>query len=124
MPITETEHKVKIDVKLTPAHDGQVTVHCHYHTSSEEECIRIWDSTFLKAVGESHASTLVHAEGITMFPKWLVIPPHTKHVFTLIFTPMPKSISLFDLIEEIPQSGGFVVRNIQRNKTDVYRVSL
>lgn len=124
MPLLDTEHKVKIDVQLTPVVDGQVTVHCVYHAGDEGELIRIWKSTFLRGVGSSAQSTLVHAEGITYYPHWLALQPGKTHVFTLIFTPLPKDVLVFDLVEDIPQSGGFIVRNIQRNSTDVYRVHL
>lgn len=124
MPLLDTEHKVKIDVKLTPVNDGQVTVHCVYKAGDEGGLIRIWKSTFLRAVGSLAYASLVHAEGITLYPHWLVLQPFETHVFTLIFTPLPKDVLVFDLIEEIPQEGGFVVRNIQRNSSDVYRVHL
>ena len=122
MSATEILHKPKIDVRLEPAQDGQVIVHCQYNAGEEGGLIRIWKTTFLKASDRKHTSSLVHAEGITMYPQWLMIPPHTKHVFTLIFTPLPKSVTHFNLIEEIPQEGGFEVRNIPRNASDVYRV--
>lgn len=124
MPLIDTEHKAKIDVLLTPVNDGQITVHCVYNAGEEGGLIRIWKSTFLKAVGSSAQSTLIHAEGITLYPHWLVLKPWQTHVFTLIFTPLPKDVAVFDLIEDIPQDGGFVVRNIPRNSTDVYRVHL
>jgi hypothetical protein len=120
----DTLKKSKIDVKLEPSHEGQVIVHCHYQTGGEESLIRIWQTTFLKAIGDPHQSELIHAEGITLYPTWLVLPPNSKHRFTLIFSALPKHITLFDLVEDIPQAGGFEVRNIQRNKTDVYRVQM
>jgi hypothetical protein len=124
MPLLDTEHKIKIDVQLTPAHDGQVTVHCVYKASEEGGLIRIWKSTVLRALDSDAVATLVHAEGITFYPHWLMIQPNQSHVFTLIFTPLPKGVSRFDLIEEIPQDGGFEVRNIARNTSDVYRVHI
>ncbi len=124
MSATEILHKPIIDVRLEPAQEGQMIVHCSYRSNSEGGLIRIWKTTYLKAAGTSQKATLVHAEGITMYPQWLMIPPNTKHVFTLIFTPLPKSVRQFDLIEDIPQEGGFEVRNIPRNSTDVYRVSV
>ena len=38
------------------------------------------------------------------------------------FSGLPRSCTSFDLIERIPEPGGFEVRNIGRNKTDVYEV--
>jgi hypothetical protein len=31
---------------------------------------------------------------------------------------------VFDLVEEIPQPGGFVIKNIRRNETDVYHIDI
>ncbi|MPN29566.1 hypothetical protein SDC9_177019 [bioreactor metagenome] len=42
--------------------------------------------------------------------------------FTLVFSGLPDECTTFDLIEEIPEEGGFFVPNIKRNGTDVYRV--
>jgi hypothetical protein len=42
----------------------------------------------------------------------------------LIFGALPKKCHVFQLIEEIPEEGGFTVRNIIRNKTDVYEVDV
>lgn len=40
--------------------------------------------------------------------------------FTLIFEELSKGCKNFDLIEMIPQSGGFEAFNISRNNMDVY----
>jgi len=44
--------------------------------------------------------------------------------FTLIFQGLSKGCQLFDLVEEIPQEGGFAVRGLLRNSSDVYQVHL
>lgn len=57
-----------------------------------------------------------------MYPKitWLA---DKKTIFKLVFTGLPKNCMSFDLIEDIPENG-FVVRNIQRNKSDVYSINV
>ena len=35
-----------------------------------------------------------------------------------------EACKVFDLIEEIPESGGFKIYDIRRNKSDVYRVDI
>jgi hypothetical protein len=35
---------------------------------------------------------------------------------------LPKNCDSFDLIERIPEPGGFIYTNIKRNKTDVYHL--
>jgi len=47
-----------------------------------------------------------------------------KNSYLIIFIPLPKSCDFFDLLEDIPESGGFFVRNIKRNKADVYHVQI
>lgn len=104
---------------------GQVIVHCTFRADSQEdELIRIWRTTFLCSQQSSHKSKLLHKENITYYPMWTFVIQNTTHSFTLIFEGLPKSCSSFDFIEEIPQPGGFEIKNIQRNKTDVYRIRI
>jgi hypothetical protein len=44
--------------------------------------------------------------------------------FTLFFAPLPKSCEFFDLLEDIPQAGGFFIQNIKRNKSDIYNLDI
>ena len=44
--------------------------------------------------------------------------------FTLIFTGLPKDCNYFDLFEKIPEPGGFLVKNIKRNNSDVYFIEI
>ena len=44
--------------------------------------------------------------------------------FTLVFSGLPKECESFDLKEEIPEEGGFFVKNIRRNNSDVYRIKI
>jgi hypothetical protein len=41
--------------------------------------------------------------------------------FTLIFSGLSKSCEFFDLLEDIPEAGGFFIQNIKRNKDDIYQ---
>ena len=86
--------------------------------------IRIWRTTFLIDAASSARSQLVHAENITLAPMWTLIPGNQEYTFLLIFSGLPKSCRQFDLVEEIAQPGGFHIKNIQRNETDVYHVDL
>jgi hypothetical protein len=45
-------------------------------------------------------------------------------IFTLVFSGLPKECKSFDLMEKIPEPGGFEIRNIRRNSTDVYHVDI
>jgi hypothetical protein len=104
--------------------DSYVYVHCLFPIPSPDMLIRIWKTTFLRDCHSPGQSPLIHAENISFAPEWTLIPDKGTYSFLLIFSALPKSCLLFDLIEDIPQPGGFLVRNIKRNKTDVYRITL
>jgi len=84
--------------------------------------IRIWGSTFLFDHHSDHHSKLVHFENISLAPEWTAISPGKHHVFTLFFTGIPKSCTMFDLREVADGPGCFEFKNIIRNKTDVYHL--
>jgi len=121
------EPKIEIEPDLlreleTKIHDqGQVVVHCILKNDFPSY-IRIWQTTYLYDHHSEHSSELVHAENISYFPHWT--PTHTgSSYFTLLFSGLPKSCRLFDLIEHCDnQAGAFKVLNITRNQSDVYYV--
>ena len=103
--------------------EKQVIIHCRYKCSNPYGMnIRIWSSTFLIAKDIAHKSELVHAESIPFAPAWMFVPPGDSNQFSLIFTGLPKGCQKFDLVEIIPQEGGFYISNIERNEMDVYEV--
>lgn len=103
--------------------EKQVILHCCFKSFGfYEEKIRIWHSTFLTDRHSNHVSKLVHHENISLFPDWTDITPGKDYFFTLIFSGLPESCIAFDFIELIPQSGGFFIENIQRNKSDIYNI--
>ncbi|MBK8497852.1 MAG: hypothetical protein IPL52_03315 [Flavobacteriales bacterium] len=116
-PLLRTELCSDVDER------GQVTVHLSF-TADFMDGIRIWPSTYLLCRNTGHRSPLVHAEGIPYAPTWLALPPGKLVAFTLLFAALPRACSLFDLVEEIPEDGGFHVPGIARNGMDVYRVGL
>lgn len=105
--------------------ERQVIVHCCFPaTFIEGNLIRIWHSTFLIANDLPHKSTLLHHENISLFPFWTEVPAHRDYWFTLIFSGLPNDCKSFSLREEIPQDGGFVVKDISRNSSDIYRIKI
>lgn len=113
---------VKLYKELTNIEEEkQVTVHCSCIGVSR---IRIWKSTFLVAHSSPHRSKLIYAENITLYPEWTPVEEVKKTRFTLVFTGLPKGCKQFDLIEDIPEPGGFIVRNIKRNNSDVYLIEV
>ena len=103
---------------------GHVYVHCYFKNTFTNMMIRIWKSTFLIDQGSGTKSELVHIENISYAPEWTAVPDNQLFHFLLIFSALPKSCVKFDLLEDIPQSGGFHVTDIMRNEQDVYRVDL
>ncbi len=104
--------------------ESQVIVHCTYTGSMNRDRIRIWASTFLYAKNLSHRSELIHVENITMYPMWMDVANGQTINFTLIFSGLPKHCKLFDMVENIPEPGGFVFENIVRNNSDVYLLEI
>ncbi|MBT1707819.1 hypothetical protein KK062_06285 [Fulvivirgaceae bacterium PWU5] len=104
--------------------DSYVYVHCYFENESEEMLIRIWRTTYLVDRDTGSRSSLVHAENISYAPMWTAIPRVGTYNFLLIFSALPKACTMFDLVEEVPQPGGFHVQNIARNQQDVYHVDI
>jgi len=104
--------------------DSYVYVHCSFPITEPGMLIRIWKTTFLRDSHSTGQSQLIHAENISYAPEWTMIPNKGTYSFLLIFSALPKSCTLFDLVEDIPQPNGFLVKDIKRNKTDVYRITL
>lgn len=124
MPPTTTiaEPVFKPGISFQVAHDALeercTIVHC---TVLEETLIRIWPTTFL-VQDNGERKGLLQAYHITAYPYWKYVPP--GHTFTLVFEGLDKTCFLFDLLEDIPEPGGFHIENIERNKSDVYKVEV
>ena len=121
-PAVDVEILAAIDTAVLE--DSFVYVHCHYDNPPEGSLIRIWQTTFLVDLASGTKSKLVHAENISLAPQWTMIPGSGVFSFLLVFEALPKSCTLFDLFEEIPQPGGFHVKNIHRNQRDVYHINI
>ena len=86
--------------------------------------IRIWKTTYLYSKDSTHKSKLLHIENVAVAPSWTIVKHGATKRFTLIFSALPKSCKVFDFVEEIKEPLEFTVRNIARNKTDVYTIML
>lgn len=104
--------------------DSFVYVHCYFHNKGENMLIRIWKTTYLIDRLSGTRSKLLHAENITMAPLWTQIPDGARYSFLLIFSGLPRSCKQFDLLEEIAEPGGFFIKDISRNETDVYHIDV
>ena len=123
-PSIKIDEDVECDVQLILAEESQVIVHCKYTSGGEGDLIRIWKSTFLYARDSSHKSTLINTQKISIYPNWTFIEAGNSFYFTLVFSGLPRNCKSFDMLEHIPEPGGFFIENIERNKTDVYHVDI
>jgi hypothetical protein len=112
MPQTES----LTETKILQSEERQTIVHC---TCGDDYAYRIWPSTYLLEHGSGRKAQLITAFNISFAPEWTL---NDGKGFTLIFEGLSKDCIMFDLIENIPQEGGFEVRNIVRNNNDVYVV--
>lgn len=126
VPVTKPEVGTEILTSIDPhtLEDSHIYVHCHYKNEYDEMFIRVWRSTFLIDRTSNARAQLIHAENISIAPVWTIIPGKMEYTFLLIFSSLPKDCNVFDLIEDIPQSGGFHVSGITRNQQDVYHVTI
>lgn len=125
MPLNPLESpEISIETEVDVSQESHVYVHCYFKNTHKDMLIRIWRSTFLVDNGSGGRSRLVHAENISIAPEWTMVPDNKMFRFLLIFDALPRGCVSFDLIEDIPQSGGFHVSGILRNKTDVYHVDI
>jgi hypothetical protein len=125
MPLTPLEApEVSIETEVDIQQESHVYVHCYFKNTHKDMLIRIWKTTFLVDNASGARSGLVHAENISYAPEWTLIPDKKLFRFLLIFDALPRGCASFDLIEDIPQSGGFHISGILRNKTDVYHVDI
>lgn len=114
---TELEHKLE--------EEKQVIVHCCYQNNYRWGCrLRIWPSTYLIDSHTGARSQLLFWDNISLFPEWTPVPVTKEYRFTLIFSGLPKDCTVFDFFEEIPEEGGFFVKGIKRNESDVYTIEL
>ena len=122
--LTQASPNVEIvtEQKTIELEASHVYVHCYFNNTVNDMLIRIWKTTFLVDKNSVYRSKLVHAENISFAPQWTVIPENKMFQFLLIFEALPKGCERFDLVEDIPQPGGFYVGDIMRNKKDVYHV--
>lgn len=130
--IAEPPVKIKpaIDMQVLAALDEElqdnsyVYVHCYLDNPGTDLLIRVWKTTYLVDSSTGTRSKLVHAENVSFAPMWTMVPDGVNFNFLLIFSALPKSSTGFDLVEDVPTSGGFFVPGIQRNMTDVYHINM
>ena len=116
--------KVEIADEVLFDDEAQVIVHCSFTSITGHDGIRIWPSTYLFDQHSDHVSSLVHIEGISLYPYWTWVRKGTTR-FTLIFKGLPKHCRVFDLLEDCNGApGSFRIIGIKRTTDDVYYVHI
>jgi len=120
----EVEEKVitkkKTQIKTFESEERQTIIHCIYNPLN---AVRIWPSTFLIENESGKRIKLVTIFNIYFAPEW-TFAYNGNNKFTLVFGGLSKGCTSFNLMEIIPLPEPFVVKNIQRNKSDVYNVQV
>ena len=122
-PTVKLDKKLKDELLAQVQEENVVVVHCSVEGTKWMK-IRIWKSTFLVDQATGNRSPLLHAENITFAPVWTYVDASGTFLFTLIFATLPKTCEMFTLFEDIPEEGGFLIKNIKRNKSDIYHVKI
>lgn len=123
----ETINKDKRITNITEdnkSKNSDVVLFCRIVGGKNDEKIRIWDNTYLLDKQSNFKSYLKHSEGITIYPEWTTLRKEETLKFKLYFEKLPSDCRMFDLIEDIPESGGFYVKDIARNQTDRYTIDV
>ncbi|TCJ13584.1 hypothetical protein EPD60_12360 [Flaviaesturariibacter flavus] len=110
--------EISFKVETLPDTERSTIVHV---TLPELTLARIWPTTFL-VQDDGTRKRLLHAFNITEYPHWKLFFPGER--FTLVFEGLDKRCLFFDLLEDIPEPGGFHIENIERNRSDVYQVEM
>lgn len=109
---------------------GQVILHCR-HYGCNAECgksirceINLNPGVTLVPAEGGNPSTILHTYKINLPPKKNYKMNYCTE-FTLVFSALPKNCTAFHFIEPDGSGGeGWVIRNIKRSATDVYKLTL
>src|ERR1051326_4527709 len=113
MPLDPHESpEISTETEVDVLNESHVYVHCYFNNTVKDMLIRIWKTTYLVDRGSGARSKLVHAENISYAPEGRLVPDKKEFRFLLIFDALPRAWSSFDLVEDIPQAGGFHVEGI------------
>lgn len=130
---TETLPEIFQEVQTTALEQldttGQVILHCR-HFGCHAECgksirceINLNPGIALVPIEGGNPSTLLHTYKINLPPKKNYKTDYCTE-FTLVFSALPKACTAFHFIEpDAPGGQGWVIRNIKRSATDIYRLT-
>jgi hypothetical protein len=124
---TTTKPHIKIDEEIlsyVQTEEQRTTiVHCRIYTPFPT-LARIWNTTYLLE-DNGNKVALIKAFNISMAPDWTWFETEQGFFhFTLLFEGLSKGCTLFQVVEDIAEPGGFFSDRIRRNATDVYEAEL
>jgi hypothetical protein len=121
-----TEPDVK-SISSQLAEEGQVIIHCFHNPcfdgcSKYKRCvIAVANNIVLIPDTKDGNASLIYAENILLMPD-INIKKEEITKFTLVFSALPKNCKTFSFVE--PEDNGWVLHNIKRNRTDIYRLHI
>lgn len=122
--IIEIAKELKEQIATQTEIESQVFVHIHFQPPLIPQVLRVWSNTYLRCKESGVRCKMLFSENIAVYPQWTRVEPGVPFSFALIFENLPKKCLTFDLIEEIPEEGGFVFKDIERNSSNVYNLKL
>ena len=125
-----TDGLIQFDIEPSTSieEQGITLLHCSYTAPSL--CLMggwvcIWPTTYLVNENTNEQLQLIHAINIPVSPKRKFFNSRGEHFsFTLIFPKLPDDWTIFHLVEHTADDVGFGFRNIQRNNSGVYRLTI
>ena len=111
--------KIELDPETQFDVERQVMVRSWYPFSTG---VRIWPNTYLRCNNTNKKAKLLYTDNVGKYPNWTQLKPNER--FLMVFEALPDQCLRFDLIEDIPEPGGFYIRMIPRDKIDVYDVPM
>jgi hypothetical protein len=122
-PTVKLDKLLKLKLLKKFEEEGNAIMHCACKIPGNGK-IRISRFTVLFDLDNGRCIRMLHALNIPIAPKWKNIKTETTLTFTLIFAPLPKNCTLFDLVEHNHSSNGLNFTGIKRNNQDVYFLSI
>lgn len=123
-PKIEIARELKEQMRTQVESETQVIVHIKHYSGHTVSLLRIWNNTYLQCKATKMKRKLLFSYNIASFPGYSPVDPYSSLDFTLVFENLLKECTRFDLIEDIPEKGGFHFKNIQRNNSNVYILRL
>ncbi|SRX73357.1 hypothetical protein [Aequorivita antarctica] len=123
-PEIEIAKELKELIATQTETESQVIVHINCYSGMYPTQVRIWNNVFLLCKDTGAKSKLLFSDNIAVYPQWTELKAYKDLDFTLVFENLPKECRKFDLIEQIPETGGFFFKDIQRNNSNVYSLEM